>query len=84
MAMLLRWYRSFRRDDDAQDLVEYTLLIGFLTLAAIGLLSQVGVNVQGPWTTAQTTMAVATTAPTPAADPPSGDGHGGHGDHDRH
>jgi Flp pilus assembly pilin Flp len=70
MAMLVRWFRSFRRGDDAQDLVEYTLLIGFLALAAAGLLSQVGGNIQGPWTTAQTTMAKATTAPAPATPPP--------------
>ena len=74
MAMLVRWFRSFRRGDDAQDLVEYTLLIGFLALAAAGLLSQVGGNIQGPWTTAQTTMAKATTAPAPASPPPVGRG----------
>ena len=72
MAILVRWFRSFRRGDDAQDLVEYTLLIGFLALAAAGLLSQVGGNIQGPWTTAQTTMAKATTPPVVASPPPTG------------
>jgi Flp pilus assembly pilin Flp len=79
MIMLRRWFRTFRRDDDAQDLVEYTLLIGFLALTAVVMLSQSGVAIQGPWATAQTTLAVATATPTaPPAPPPPGDGHGDH------
>jgi Flp pilus assembly pilin Flp len=73
--MLGKWFRTFRRDDDAQDLVEYTLLIGFLAMAAVGVMSQLGVTIQGPWSTAQTTLAVANATPTT---PPSGDGHGDH------
>jgi len=89
MLLLRRWFYSFRRDDDAQDLVEYTLLLGFLAMAAIAILSQVGVNIQGPWSTAQTTLAAATAAPTTTtvstpAPPPPAAGQGGQGDHDGH
>ena len=82
MLLLRRLLGSFRRDDDAQDLVEYTLLLGFLALAAIGILSQVGVTIQGPWSGAQTTFASAASATAGApANPPSagrgeGDDHG--------
>jgi Flp pilus assembly pilin Flp len=84
--MLLPWLHSFGREDRAQDLVEYTLLIGFLALAAIGILSQTGVTIQGPWQTARATLdgTTATPAPAPADLPPSGGGHDDRGDHHDH
>lgn len=72
--MLRRWFHVFRHEDNAQDLVEYTLLLGFVALAAIGIMSQAGVSVQGPWTAAQTTLAKAAPVPAPATTPPSGGG----------
>ena len=76
--MLRRWFHIFRREDDAQDLVEYTLLLGFLALAVIGITSQAGVSVQGPWTTAQTTLAKAAPVPAPVTTPPPGGDRGDH------
>ena len=77
--MLRKWFRIFRRDDAAQDLVEYTLLIAFLALTAIMIMSQSGLAIQGPWATAQTTLDVAAATPTTT---PTDPGHGDHGDHD--
>ena len=34
--------RRFRRDDSAQDLIEYALLVGLVALVAVGAVSQVG------------------------------------------
>jgi Flp pilus assembly pilin Flp len=34
--------RRVRRDDRAQDLIEYALLIGLVALVAVGAVSQVG------------------------------------------
>ena len=81
--MLRRWFHIFRREDVAQDLVEYTLLLGFLALAAIGIMSQAGVSVQGTWTAAQTTLDRAAPVPAPATPPPGGGVHDDR-DHDRH
>ena len=63
---------TFCREYAGQDLVEYTLLIGFLALAAIGVLSQVGVSVTGTWGAANTTFTAAAGAtPAPATPPPA-------------
>jgi len=37
--------RRFRRDDRAQDLIEYALLIGLVALVAISAVSQVGTTI---------------------------------------
>jgi Flp pilus assembly pilin Flp len=34
--------RRFRRDDRAQDLIEYALLVGLVALVAVSAVSQVG------------------------------------------
>ena len=86
MPTLLRWFDKLRREDDGQDLMEYTLLIGFVALAAVGVMLQLGVTAQGPWVTAQTTLTSAAAAPgnQPTTPPPS-DGRGDHDrDHDNH
>ncbi len=79
---VLRRLVSFFREDPGQDLIEYSLLIAFLALAAVAILSQVGVTIQGPWDTANTTLAAAggATISTTTTPPPAGQGD--HGDHD--
>jgi len=37
--------RRFRRDDSAQDLIEYALLIGLVALVAISAVGQVGTTI---------------------------------------
>ena len=39
--------RRFRRDDSAQDLIEYALLIGLVALVAVTAVSQVGQTILG-------------------------------------
>jgi Flp pilus assembly pilin Flp len=84
MSKLCQWFERFRRESDGQDLIEYSLLIGFLALTVVGVMSQLGVTAQGPWATAQTTLTSAATAPgdQPTTPAPK-DGRGDH-DHDNH
>jgi Flp pilus assembly pilin Flp len=71
--MIQRIVRFFH-EDHAQDLVEYSLLIAFVAMAAAGVLSQVGVGVQGPWSSAKTTLAAANGTPSAITSPPAGGG----------
>ena len=48
--------RVFLRDEDGQDLVEYSLLLAFLALAAIAILSSVSGSVSALWTTINTSL----------------------------
>ena len=77
--------RRFLEGERAQDLIEYTLLIAFVALVAVGLMSQVGNGLQGLWGSASGTIAVANASgPGPAPTiPPRGGGGGGGGDGDR-
>jgi Flp pilus assembly pilin Flp len=78
---------TFRREDRAQDLVEYTLLIGFVCLAVAGVIYQTGKNIQGPWAAGNVTLTTAqsTAAAGDAGVGGSGGGDGqGHGDGDGH
>jgi len=80
---MLNWIRALRREDRAQDLVEYTLLIGFVALAVVGVFSGAGGSIGGIWGSANTTLAAANSTATPQS-PGNGDqggGSGGGGDH---
>jgi Flp pilus assembly pilin Flp len=81
--MLYGKLKRFLEEDRAQDLIEYTLLMAFLALVSVGLMSQAGTGIQGIWSGASSTIAVANTGgpDTPVTNPPSGGG--GH-DHDGH
>jgi Flp pilus assembly pilin Flp len=84
MLKLCQWFERFRRESEGQDLIEYTLLIAFLALAAAGIMSQLGVTAQGPWATAQTTLTSASAATgDPSTAPPPTEGRGDH-NHDNH
>jgi Flp pilus assembly pilin Flp len=39
--------RRFRRDDSAQDLIEYALLVGLVALVAVSAVGQVGTTIKG-------------------------------------
>jgi len=41
--------QSFLRDDQGQDLIEYTLLLAFVALASAALFIGAGGSVQGIW-----------------------------------
>ena len=54
--------RRFWRDESGQDLIEYTLLLAFLALAAASIFISSGQAVQGIWGTSTTTLGSANTA----------------------
>lgn len=53
---------NFLRDEQGQDLIEYTLLLAFVALAAAALFIQAGNSVETIWTTANTQLANAALA----------------------
>jgi Flp pilus assembly pilin Flp len=44
-------------EEDAQDLIEYTLLLAFIALASATLMTKAGSSVNTIWTAAGTTLA---------------------------
>ena len=44
------WLGRLWREEEGQDLVEYSLLLAFVALAAVALLSGVGKNIEKIWT----------------------------------
>lgn len=44
------------QEEEGQDLVEYSLLLAFIALAAIALLSAAGNSVKGIWTSINTNL----------------------------
>ncbi len=53
---------GFWKEEEGQDLVEYSLLLAFIALAAVGLLSGVRGTISGLWTTINSTLTSASTA----------------------
>jgi len=54
--------RTFLSDEGGQDLIEYTLLLGFVALASAGLFIGAGTSVKKVWTVANTQLANAATS----------------------
>ncbi|MBV9404902.1 MAG: Flp family type IVb pilin [Acidobacteriaceae bacterium] len=48
--MISSGFVQFFREENGQDLVEYSLLLGFVALAAVGLLTGVRSSMQTLWT----------------------------------
>lgn len=53
---------GFMRDEQGQDLVEYTLLLAFVCLASAALFIGAGNTISGIWKTANATLTNANTA----------------------
>jgi Flp pilus assembly pilin Flp len=49
--------KAFWSEEGGQDMVEYSLLLAFIALAAIGLLSGVKSSINTIWTTINTNLA---------------------------
>lgn len=49
---MLNVLRNFVREEDGQDLIEYTLLLAFVCLASAALFITAGGSMNGIWTTA--------------------------------
>lgn len=47
--MITSVFQAFWQEEDGQDLVEYSLLLAFIALAAVALLSGVGTNIKTIW-----------------------------------
>jgi len=47
---------NFWRDDQGQDLIEYTLLLAFLALASAALMIGAGASIQNIWTVTNSTL----------------------------
>ena len=49
--------KAFWQEEDGQDLVEYSLLLAFIALAAVALLSSAGRSIKTMWTGINSQMA---------------------------
>jgi Flp pilus assembly pilin Flp len=56
----------FVRDEQGQDLIEYTLLLAFVCLASAALFIGAGNSLRAIWQTANATIANANTAANPS------------------
>ena len=52
-------FRNFLREESAQDLIEYTLLLAFVALASASLFLSAGNSVSGIWQSGSTQLASA-------------------------
>jgi Flp pilus assembly pilin Flp len=57
-----KWLRAFCEDEEGQDMVEYSLLLAFIALAAVGLLNGVRIQIKGLWSTISSTLSSTNTA----------------------
>lgn len=57
--MIHSFVANFWREDDGQDLVEYSLLLALVSLVAISLLLTVGGSVKTLWSTSNSKLASA-------------------------
>ena len=53
--------KNFLQDEQGQDLIEYTLLMAFVALAAAALFIGAGGSISGIWTTTNTQLTTANT-----------------------
>jgi Flp pilus assembly pilin Flp len=56
--------KNFLRDDQGQDLIEYTLLLAFVALASAALFLGAGSSINGIWSVANSRLSVANTSAT--------------------
>ena len=54
--------RNFWMDDQGQDLIEYTLLLGFVALASAALFISAGGTIKGIWSQTSTQLSAANAA----------------------
>jgi len=56
--------KTFLRDEQGQDLIEYTLLLAFVALASATLFTKAGSSVKTIWSAASTSLANAAVGAT--------------------
>jgi pilus assembly protein Flp/PilA len=64
MKKLMTMTRQFRDDENGAAMVEYSILIGIITAAVIGLIVVVGGYVTTAWSTLCTNLGTSVTCPT--------------------
>ena len=57
MVKLIRHLDRFAADESGATMVEYTILIGLITVVAIALIASVGTWVKNAWTVVNSTLA---------------------------
>jgi Flp pilus assembly pilin Flp len=57
----MEFIKSLFRDEEGQDLIEYTLLMAFVALASAALFLGAGGSISGIWTTSNSRLAAANT-----------------------
>ena len=57
--MIHSFVNAFLKEEDGQDLVEYSLLLAFIALAATAVLGQVKTTLNGLWTTVNSKLTTA-------------------------
>jgi Flp pilus assembly pilin Flp len=60
--MMTSALKVFWQEEDGQDLVEYSLLLAFIALAAVSILNGVGTSIRGLFTGMSTALTSASTA----------------------
>ncbi|WP_095198494.1 Flp family type IVb pilin [Mesorhizobium carmichaelinearum] len=60
MKKFMTMTRQFRDDENGAAMVEYTILLGIITVAVIATIITVGTWVSGQWTVLSTSLAAAT------------------------
>jgi Flp pilus assembly pilin Flp len=60
--MINSMLNAFWKEEDGQDMVEYSLLLAFIALAAVGLLTGIKTQISTLWTTVNTNLANAAAA----------------------
>jgi len=58
---MISFVKTFCNDRQGQDLIEYTLLMAFVALAAAALFLGAGGSIQGIWTASNTELSTANT-----------------------
>ena len=58
----MTFLRNLWNEQQGQDLIEYSLIIAFVALAAAGLFATAGGNIKGIWSTTNSQVAAANTA----------------------
>lgn len=58
----MAYLKTFWRDEDGQDLIEYTLLMAFVALASAALFLGAGTSIKGIWSVTNSQLAAASTS----------------------
>jgi len=54
-------FMRFLKDEQGQDLIEYTLLMAFIALASAAIFTNAGTSIKGIWTSASSNLVAANT-----------------------